>query len=518
MLSARVVKDASKLLGAQFVVALVSIALSAWLIRKVPPSDLALWPVAIGLGGVISALGSFGMGDFFVRVIPKLLAQGKKEEAGAVLKTGIGFNLLGCSAAAVGLYLAAEPAAKLFLHDSQQASMVQLLAGVAVFVALRERLGWALQAVEEFGKVAILKVFVDVGRLPIMVALFIAYGLKGLLIGLMIVPMAATLLSLWWLRRHMFVSWRFASPRQVLGIAWPYYGVSLTSLAAGRAQYLLVGMLATPVALASYFVANKFAGYLQYFGKFAIAAVTPKLSQKGAMGAEEAERAIRKCTRYMALGLLPLHAGVAVLAWPLIRLYAGRQYSDAGTVLAVLAIALLFQMVFKLFRVGVQVLGKPWHLLALSIIQGLVNPGAFILLVPAFGALGAAVANLGTFVVMTVFAAGVLSSTLRLQVDARAITVGGGATLAMGLSIGLLQVAMPNWDHKAILAFGVLVGVAVYGLALVRQLQRADIELVYKALPVQVANTRVGQAVYGALLSFFVGSGQAQMRNANAGQ
>ena len=70
---------------------------SAWLIRLLPADELIIWPIALGLAGAIEALGSLGMGDTFVRQIPRHLAKGEKEDASALLKTGVISNVLACA-------------------------------------------------------------------------------------------------------------------------------------------------------------------------------------------------------------------------------------------------------------------------------------------------------------------------------------------------------------------------------------------------------------------------------------
>jgi len=490
-------------MGAQMTVAVVSVFFSAWLIRKVPPEELALWPIAIGLGSVVASIGSFGMGDFLVRTIPNLMARGQREEASAVLKTGLALNLLGCIAGTILLYVAARPAAQLFVHDGNAEPLVRMLVGAVLFLALRERVGWALNAVQEFGKIALLKVFVDVGRIPVMVFCFLAYGIKGLLVGMMFVPMIATLLSLWWLRRYAFVSRRFASPFQLVAAAGPYYGVSMLALAAGQGQYLLVGMLTTPVALASYFVADKVAGYLQYFGKFAVQAVSPKLAHKGASGTHEAERAITKCTRYAFLGLLPLHAGVAVLAWPLIRLYAGVQYTEAAGILAILAAAYFLEVLSSLYNASVRVFGRSWHLLAISVIHAAVNLTAVVLLVSRWAAMGAALTWLVDYSVMMLLTALFLSVSVPVRHDSHALLRALWATIPMVIVVGAIQVLLPGLDHKAILVIGTLSGAVVYMGMLCQQLSETDVDLLHGALPRRLRESRAGLALRAWLLRAF---------------
>jgi O-antigen/teichoic acid export membrane protein len=512
-LSERTLQDASKLMGAQVVVSAVSVFFSAWLIRKVPPEQLALWPIAIGLGSVVASIGSFGMGDFLVRVIPNLLARGQREEASAVLKTALVLNFLGCIAATILLYVAARPVAQVFLHDKNSESLVRTLVGAILFLALRERIGWALSAVQEFGKIGFLKVFVDVGRMPIMVFSFLAYGINGLLVGMMFVPMVATFLSIFWLWRYASESRRFASPLRMVADAIPYYGVSMLALASGQAQYLLVGMLTTPVALASYFVADKVAGYVEYFGRFAVDAVGPKLAQKGALDLREAEKAITKCTRYVFLGLLPLHVGVAILSRPLIRLYAGAQYTEAAIILAILAIAYFLKVLLSLYEAGVRVWGRPWHLLVVSLTHVAVNITALLLLVSRWAATGAALTLLVDWSFMACFSAFLLSRTVVVRHDNDALLRALWATTAMALVVGGVQGLFPDLNHKSILLLGGFWGTIAYVAALSQQLSEADVRILHGLLPRRLRESAAGQVLRAWLVRVFAPRGAAAVRS-----
>ena len=222
------------------------------------------------------------------------------------------------------------------LGDAGKAGLVSGVALAAFFLALQGRTGWGLQATQQFGKMAVLNLFSNTARTPLAVLLYGYMGIRGLLVAFTIVPAVACLLSLIWLWRHLWYSAQFRAPGRLLRFSLPFYGVSIAGFMTGRAHYLLVGLLTSPQVLAAYFVACKVSDYIRELNRFGVSAVTPKLAEQGGADAEARPRVFSRCSRYIFLALLPMHLGVAALATPIVRLYAGEAYVAAGAILVVL--------------------------------------------------------------------------------------------------------------------------------------------------------------------------------------
>jgi O-antigen/teichoic acid export membrane protein len=490
----RVVKDTAKQFAAQLIVGAVALAFSAWLNRLLPAKELALWPVCTSLGGVVAACASFGLSDTFVRMVPALLAKGEREAASAVLKTGLLMNLAGCAVLATVVYLLAAPAARYLLKDVGQASMVQSMAFATFFAALAERLNWAMQATQQFGKQAIIKAASGTLRTPLAVGLYLLLGTaRGVIVALTIVPIISCVLSIIWLWPYLWVSRRLHPLRSLLGFSLPFYGVSLIGLLSARVNNLVIALLVRPEVLATYFVAQSVANYVDALDRFAIAATRPKLAERNALDQTGTERVFTKCTRYIFLWLLPTHVLVAVAAAPLLGIYGGPNYVSASPVLIVMCAALFIGVLVDIQWAHIQILGKPVHLLALSACQGVENLASLALLVPRLGALGAALSDGVVALLQFVISMTLLHKTMRTIYDYQALVL---AVLGSGVAGLVLYIASPLWQTQAWVVLPMIVLAALaYNLSLARRLQEADAELLIRALPQRLRQSRAGAAM-----------------------
>lgn len=483
--SERAVKDTAKQFGSQLMVGAAAVFFAAWLNRILPAREMAVWPLCLSLGGVISAAASLGMGDSFVRVIPALQARGEHSEAARHLKTGLLLNLIVCALLSVLIYYASAEVARYLLHDPKLVGLVRPMALSAFFIGAGERLNWAMQATQQFGKRALVNGIVGIIRTPLAVALYLLMaGAHGVVMALTITPLLGCLLSLVWMWPHLRLGRGLAPARQVLSQSLPFYPVSLTSLICGRMNQLIIALFVAPEVLATYFVATSIsAGYVASLDRFAIEATTPKLSEKGALaeGIRDTERVFSKCTRYVFLGLTPLHVLVAVAATPLLRLYGGPQYAHAGPVLAVSCLGLLILTLQDLHRAHMVVFARPRHVFALSVVNGVTNIGLLVLLAPLLGALGAALADAGVAIVLAIVSALLLRKTMRVRYDVPALA---NSTAAAAVAGALLWAAHPLWQSRSLAVLPLLaVAGTAYSLAITRVLRPEDRQLALNCLP-----------------------------------
>ncbi|MHB8995581.1 MAG: lipopolysaccharide biosynthesis protein [Armatimonadota bacterium] len=482
--SERAVRDTAKQVGGQLAVGIFAVGFAAWLNRMLPAQELAVWPLCVSLGAVVSGVASLGLGDTFVRVIPALQARGEREEASALLRTGVLLHFIACAILSVGVYFAAGEVARYLLHDEKLIGLVRPMALAGFFLGFGERLMWTLQSVQEFGKRAMVNAITGIIRTPLAVVLYLLmHGPIGVVVALTITPLLGCILGLLWLWRHLSHGRRFASAKQVLKFSLPFYGVSLTGILCGRMNQLVIAYFVAPQVLAAYFIASSISSYIASVDHFAVDATTPKLSEKGALadGIEDTERVFTKCSRYLFLGLIPLHLLVAVAATPLLQLYGGSQYAHVGPVLAVQCLGLLVSTFFDLHRAHVIVFAKPTHLFALQMVNTVSNLSLLIILVPRYEALGAALTDAFVAIILLIASVLLLRRTMRIRYDLPALGVASGSATAASLVLWAMQ---PLWhQHASPVLLGLTVGGVIYGLAVARYLKPEDVQLLVRCAP-----------------------------------
>jgi len=132
----RTVKDAAKLYGSQLAAGAFAVIFSAWLARNLPSAELSLWPVCITLAAIVQVLSGFGISDLFVRLVPSLLQDRKRREAGALLRTGLALNVVATVLITGLVVVAAKQVTALLLHNEVEVLLVRMLGAAVLFSAM----------------------------------------------------------------------------------------------------------------------------------------------------------------------------------------------------------------------------------------------------------------------------------------------------------------------------------------------------------------------------------------------
>ncbi len=486
----RAIRDMGKLYGAELGAGAFALVFSAWLATNLPSGEYALLPVCIMLAALVEVFACFGMGNLFVRLIPSLLQSDEREKAAALLRVGLAINVLAASLLTTLLLLGTEEIVSLLhLQGQVEVSVVRLLTAAVLFTAMYKLLERALYAVQEFGKAAFIRLIMRVIRSPLAVGLYVLMGINGAVLALSFASFIATALAVIWLWPYAAV-WGYPhQPKHVISQALPFYGASLANLSTSRLDLLIMGVLTTPTMLAGYHIARLFADYLRQLGTSAIEAITPKLAEQHGQANREREHAFTRCWRYLFLGMLPLHVGLAVTAGPIVALFAGDKYPAAGLILSVMALGLFVDTLASLYRAHVMVFARQWHLMLLDGSAGVVSIGLSVVLVLYLGGLGAALAQVAQFVVRMLLAIVLLKQVLILRYDKQATWAAvSGSVLVASTGLILTPLIPGPWSIPVI----VVAGIGIYFLALGRKLTQNDMDLVWRLMPSRLLAARSG--------------------------
>ena len=485
----RTIKDTAKLYGSQLLAGAFAVIFSAWLARNLPSAELSLWPVCITLAAIVQVLSGFGISDLFVRLVPSLLQDRKRREAGALLRTGLALNVIATALLTGLVVVAAKQITALLLHNEVEVLLVRMLGAAVLFSAMYKHLERSLYAVQEFGKAALIRLVSQICRPSLAVVLYLIMGIKGAILVLSAVPFmaaVAAVISLW----PYLTAWGHPHrPGHVIRQALPFYGASLANLGTSRLDYLIVGALTTPAKLAAYYVARKIADYLRMLDTSVLEAITPKLAEYRQQGEAKMEDAFTRCWRYLFLGLLPLHVGLAVTAGPIVALYAGGRYPGAGLIMSLLVMAFFVGTIAGLHRAHVKVFANRWYLTILDSTTGLVTVGLSIPCVVWLGAIGVPLAQTLAYAAQGALAILLLRRLFILKHDTQAVWVAGlgsGLVAAVGLAcVGLI----PDWRS---LPAAMVLGAGVYFAALVGRLKKEDTDLLLHLMPFRFVNHVAG--------------------------
>lgn len=171
-----------------------------------------------------------------------------------------------------------------------------------------------------------------------------------------------------------------------------------------------------------------------------------------------------KSARLIMTLALPFCLGLAAVTEPAVHVALGEKWLAAAPVVRLLALAMPFMTLYVLFGPAVSARGHPGITTRCSVLGAVLMPIAYYIGV-RFGAVGIAAAWLAAYPVMTAIGAAWSMPVIGVSFGALrdAVLPPTLAALAMGLTVTLLDHALPPLAQIARLAVLVGVGGAVYG-------------------------------------------------------
>jgi O-antigen/teichoic acid export membrane protein len=106
---------------------------------------------------------------------------------------------------------------------------------------------------------------------------------------------------------------------------------------------------------------------------------------------------------WIAVMAFPIFALTFALAGPLTVLLFTKTYADSAIILALLSFGYYFSAALGFNGLTLKVFGKVRYIVVINILAALVNLGINLLLIPRYGALGAAIGTCGTMVAHNIF-------------------------------------------------------------------------------------------------------------------
>jgi O-antigen/teichoic acid export membrane protein len=247
---------------------------------------------------------------------------------------------------------------------------------------------------------------------------------------------------------------------------------------------IILGRLAGNIQVAAYGVPYKFTFAFQFVPIALAAALYPAFTNLIASGKKEkAAELFAGATRYLTLVVMPLVAGMAALAEPLMSKLYGSSYSSSSIILTVLSFSLI--SAFLDFPVGALLNGSHkqnvqtfWMGITVA-----VNIILNIVLIPKYGAIGAAFAALaGNFIL---FFGGLSYVPKIIPVPWKKITVSFAktalASFVMAMAVKLTQNIIP-------LPISIIAGIIIFTIAIImlREVGKGDwdnIKSIFKNTP-----------------------------------
>ncbi|MGP3966131.1 MATE family efflux transporter [Streptomyces sp. 6N223] len=358
---------------------------------------------------ILSAAGTAGADTGLLYVATRSRALGRVAELRRTMAIAFGPTVLAATAIAVSVHLAAPGLSELLIDEQYQERGADYLALLAPFLVIAIIGLIGVQATRGFGGlrwfVAIQQLLLPLGRVAA-VALVLALGLSGLAVPmawaaplLLACPLALAALYRQLRRVERNQLARSAPPRPVGAIAREFWAYS-----AGRGfaqlftqtivwfNVIIVGALGSAAEAGVFAALSRFVTTGTLVMQAMRLGIQPQLGAALAVGeTRRAEDLYRITTQWIIASSWPLYLVLAAFGPQVLRLFGG-EFTSGADALTILTLTMLFSLATGNVNTVLLMAGRSRWTAANTVAALVVNIGLNLLLVPAHGIIGAAIA------------------------------------------------------------------------------------------------------------------------------
>jgi O-antigen/teichoic acid export membrane protein len=370
----------------------VALLFGGWAIaaRFLSPDDFGTFVLLTVAAELLALISDFGMTATIVRYLSAGTIDAKH-----AIAVASGFLLMTSITVFVAVLFRGEDLLAL-LHARRGAAVSASLAILFVCQYYQAGLSAFLQGLHKYRRVAIVQIVEASLRITLVVICVatLNLGLNGL-IGAAICSSAVSAIVAYGSMPWLIVP-RIDLPvlRQMLGFGAALQVQSVMGFAFERTDVVLLGAMAGAPGVAAYDVAYK--GPNQVRGLFVAfrSVFFPHIAgHYGAGRTAEAERFLRSTLRTVSCGLAGATLITALYGRELVSIVFSPAYADSGPVCAVLMAGVSIGLCNFLIGLALIASGRPRVVLRAAVPEAAINIMANLLLIPAFGAFGAAGAS-----------------------------------------------------------------------------------------------------------------------------
>ena len=467
-LTDRIVEGFKATLGARMVRNVANGLLMILLARVLlSPDEYGLLYLVISIVAVAQLGADLGIGRSAARYVSE-----QKESAPStvpfILRTSLRYRLVLIGLVVVGIALGRD----LIAGVLDEPALSSLLLVGAIYLAFQSVYAYYLAVFQGFNRVdlsAKIEVVNNVARLLFVVALTaLGMGVVGALFGYVAGAVLGALVGSVLLYRR-YRSYDDDGGDRSLRNRLLKYSIPLTathsaSVIDNRVDTVLVGYFVNPVAVSYYVISKQISEFVMMPASSLGFSVSPTYGeQKANESLDHAARIYETTLEYVFLLYIPAAVGVFLVADPALTLIFGSGYAGAVPVLQVFGVYMIFQAVTKVTTNGLDYLGRANERAIAKGTTAVANAGLNVLLIPLYGATGAAVATVITYGTYTLANVYVMHSELSLDLVriGRSFVLTSAVAAGMGASVLFL---VPYASTLPTLVGVIAAGVAVWGV------------------------------------------------------
>lgn len=352
--------------------------------------------IAAALAGVLVLGGDVALSRFWFQ-------QDTHQQRATLVWTWIGF-LTAWSVLLIALLVPFSPLFARWSFGSADLWLLFLLGlGTLPFAQLNRMLAQILR--NEFRAAHFAATSVLLGFLTLTCGLLLAIGLglgiPGILAGALVAEAIVIALRAWLVRSYRSPAFDRALLNSMLRFGVPLVPGSVSFWVIASSDRIIVGVLAGPMELGYYAVSTSvvavFAILLVAIGQ----AWLPRIVQLYEQDKEQSQIVAGKVFSVLVVILATMAAAISLLAPFIISIVAGPNYAPAARSLPLLALGAVLFGTTVLTGNGLELGKRTKEVAVIAIIAAAINVAAALALVPSFGSVGAALASVLGYAVLT---------------------------------------------------------------------------------------------------------------------
>jgi len=349
--------------------------------------------LAQAITGIMAILVEFGLNSLVTRDVARRPAEAVGYlKSGTILKAALW--VVGAAAVAVFVQVVGYPA--------ETRITVAILAVAVLFSAGSTLIVSVLQATDRMGWIAASTVaekaiYVGLG----VAALLLGYGVRTLAMVVLISAAAKFLLDLWWLRR-LSVRVDLSSERERLGVrtlfkrTLPFFSVLFFGAIYFRADTLILSLMESEAVIGYYGAAYRLFQTTYILADAFVFALFPLFCRLSPVSNEGLAASAQKSLDTLLLLGIAITAGMFMLSDEIVSLLYGPGFAESVPLLRVLSIAIALMYANGIFVQLLLATDRQKRLARTAAVAAVGNIAVNVALIPAFGALGAAIATVVT--------------------------------------------------------------------------------------------------------------------------
>ncbi|MFH1867225.1 MAG: flippase [Patescibacteria group bacterium] len=293
--------------------------------------------------------------------------------------------------------------APLFATIEESKSLLLLVAILIAFESLRDYGYAVVRSIEKMQIEASINILINGGVVALgLTALFFKPSIELLILSFVIGTGIGTT-SLFWIIRHqlkaIFTNFSTSLIKPLARSSWPFAVMAAMAAITINADIIILGWLRTPAEIGWYAAAQKPVQLLYLLPSLVAVSIFPTFSRLAHNNNGSLKKILEKTINLVLLIGIPLMLGGMILAPEIINLLYSSDYTNAITPFTILLATIVFNYPIVLISYAIFAYDKQKVIAIYSGLAAFMTIVLNLLMIPRFGIVGAAIANLLTLAV-----------------------------------------------------------------------------------------------------------------------